>query len=302
MQLRNFGNSDLKVSPLGFGAAEMGFARMDQPEADRLLNGLLDMGVNVLDTAACYKESEAIIGNAVSHRRDDYVLVTKCGHQAGHLTQEPWSAELVTESIDASLGRLKTDRLDVVLLHTCGADKLENQDMIDALVRARDAGKTRLIGYSGDGPEAEQAVDMDFMDALETSLSIADQQVLERYLPRARDRKLGVIVKRPIANAVWRYWDSDSDADDYHRTYLHRLKQMDLRPEKVGFGGSPLEMALRFTCFTAGVSTAIVGSTNLDHMKDNLRILEQGPLDESVVKEIRKLWTVNDTGDWVGQG
>jgi aryl-alcohol dehydrogenase-like predicted oxidoreductase len=70
----------------------------------------------------------------------------------------------------------------------------------------------------------------------------------------------------------------------------------------VGFGGSPLEMALRFTCFTAGVSTAIVGSTNLDHMKENLRILEQGPLDESVVKEIRKLWTVNDTGDWVGQG
>jgi aryl-alcohol dehydrogenase-like predicted oxidoreductase len=143
---------------------------------------------------------------------------------------------------------------------------------------------------------------MDFMDAMETSLSIADQQVLDRYLPQGREGGLGVIVKRPIANAVWRYWDGHQDADDYHKPYLHRLKQMDLRPEKVGFDGSFLEMALRFTCFTAGVSTAIVGSTNLDHMRDNQRILQQGPLPENVVKEIRKLWTVNDTGDWVGQG
>ncbi len=302
MDLRDFGNTDLKVTPLGLGGAEIGFSDTSQQEAERILNGLLDEGINVIDTAACYGNSEQLIGNAVSNRRDDYVLITKCGHSPDHLSGDDWSAALIAESIEASLERLKTDHVDVLLLHTCSAEKLDDQEMLSAFQKVKDQGKTRLIGYSGDGVEAEKAVEMDLFDALETSLNIADQQILKRYLPQARSNGLGVIVKRPIANAVWRGLEDPSVISDYTDTYFQRIRLMKLTPQSVGFDGSWLEMALRFTCFTQGVSTAIVGSTNLDHIRQNIRILQQGPLPDDVVDKLRETFRLRDQGDWVGQG
>jgi hypothetical protein len=302
MELRDFGKSGLKVTPLGLGGAEIGFSDTSQEEADRILNGLLDEGINVIDTAACYGNSEELIGNAVSHRRDDYVLITKCGHSPDHLSGEDWSPELISESVEASLKRLLTDRVDVLLLHTCSAEKLDNQEMLSALQKVKDQGKTRLIGYSGDAAEAEKAVEMDLFDALETSLNIADQQILERYLPQARSKGLGVIVKRPIANAVWRGLEDPAVIGEYTDTYFQRIRRMKLTPKSVGFDGSWLEMALRFTCFTAGVSTAIVGSTNLDHIRQNIQILQQGPLGDDVIEKLREAFRLRDQGDWVGQG
>ena len=79
---RVFGTTGLQVSPLGFGGAPIGYLATEQQQVARILNLLLDAGVNVIDTAECYPGSESLIGQAVGHRRKEFVLVTKCGHQA----------------------------------------------------------------------------------------------------------------------------------------------------------------------------------------------------------------------------
>jgi aryl-alcohol dehydrogenase-like predicted oxidoreductase len=83
MEKRKLGNTDMHVSVLGFGGSEIGYERTSLSTVKRLLNSALDAGLNIIDTAECYVMSEELIGNAVSQRRKDYHLLTKCGHESG---------------------------------------------------------------------------------------------------------------------------------------------------------------------------------------------------------------------------
>src|SRR5918999_4819812 len=96
-----FGRTGFQVSPLGFGAAEVGYLKADQDRVANILNLLLDAGVNLIDTASAYEGSEELIGNAVAHRRGEYVLVSKCGSKVPQAEGRPWSARLVTATVDA---------------------------------------------------------------------------------------------------------------------------------------------------------------------------------------------------------
>ena len=124
METRQLGRTDMHVSVLGFGGAEIGYEQAP-PDDDvaRLLDDALDAGLNVIDTAECYFSSEELIGKAVSRRRRDYCLFTKCGHpeQPG---VEDWRPESLLPSIGRSLRRLRTDRVDLVQLHSCSEEEL----------------------------------------------------------------------------------------------------------------------------------------------------------------------------------
>jgi aryl-alcohol dehydrogenase-like predicted oxidoreductase len=130
MEHRILGKTGINVSVLGFGGAEIGFEKPDIGAVSRLLNAAIDTGLNALDTAECYwagaeeTASEHLIGETIAHRRDEYFLFTKCGHASG-IDAPDWSPELLTQSIDRSLKRLRTDCVDLVQLHSCGADVCE---------------------------------------------------------------------------------------------------------------------------------------------------------------------------------
>ena len=175
METRRFGKTDMRVSVLGFGGAEIGFERVAPEAVARLLGDALDAGLNVIDTAECYLQSEELIGLAVASRRGDYYLFTKCGHPEGP-SAEDWRPESLLRSIERSLQRLKTDRLDLVQLHSCSEDELRKGDVVTALQRAREKGYTRYIGYSGDGPAARYAIICGAFDTLQTSVSIATRR------------------------------------------------------------------------------------------------------------------------------
>src|SRR3982074_3327268 len=117
MEKRQLGKTDMQVSVLGFGGAEIGFEGATAETVARLLNSALDAGLNVIDTAECYEGSEELIGQAVGHRRKDFYLFTKCGHPRG-IGSEDWSSSSLLESIERSLRRLRTDCLDLIQLHS----------------------------------------------------------------------------------------------------------------------------------------------------------------------------------------
>jgi aryl-alcohol dehydrogenase-like predicted oxidoreductase len=296
MEKRRFGKTELMVSILGFGGAEIGFEEAPEQNVEKLLMEALDAGLNVIDTAECYLASEELIGNTVSHRRQDFFLFTKCGH-GEHPTIPAWTYDEITESIDRSLKRLKTDYLDLVQLHSCSEAILKQGDVIRALKDAKQKGKTRFIGYSGDHTDAVYAIETGEFDALQTSVNIADQQCIELTIPKAVERDMGIIAKRPIANASWKYKERP---DSYYVDYWLRLGE--LKYDFInGDSGKSAETALKFTLSVPGVHTAIVGTKKPGRWKENANLLSSGLLSDRDFERIRKRWTDIARPDWIGQ-
>ncbi len=305
MQTSIFGSTGFSVSPLGFGAAPVGYLKTDQERITRILNLLLDAGVNLIDTAASYPGSEQAIAKAVGHRRKEFVLVSKCGGKLPDTPGAAWSAELVTATVDRALRNLQTDHLDVMLLHSCDEKVLRQGDALGALLAARDAGKIKFAGYSGDNAAAAYAAAHPQIAVIETSINIVDQANIDLVLPIAQAHRKGVLAKRPIANAAWKdIEDQRGLYKSYAKTYHDRLRQMSLDPGKLGFTGPNAwpELAMRFTLSQPGVHSAIIGTTNPDNAYKNIAIAEQGPLSPDVVAKVREAFRNADPdGSWTGQ-
>ncbi len=294
MEKRTLGKTGMEVTMLGFGAAEIGYRGVPSDTVGRLINGALDAGLNIIDTAECYPDSEEKIGQSAAGRRNEYFLFTKCGHESDG---DHWNPKRMADQIDRGLKRLATDRVDLLQLHSCTEAQLRQGDVIDVIRRARDAGKTRFIGYSGDGAAAMHAVESGAFDTLQISVSIADQESIGGAVPAAKAKGMGVIAKRPIANAIWK---ETSKPDAYYQAYWDRLHALDYDFLK---GDLPhaISIALRFTLSVDGVHTAIVGTTQPGRWRENAELLRDGALEPSEFQAIRSRWKSVARPDWVGQ-
>jgi aryl-alcohol dehydrogenase-like predicted oxidoreductase len=298
MEKRRFGKTDMNVSVLGFGGSEIGYEQASLSSVSKLLNRALDAGLNVIDTAECYVASEELIGNAISARRGDYYLFTKCGHERGW-SYPDWRSSSLWKSIERSLRRLKTDHVDLLQLHSCSEDELRKGEVIEFLKRARERGYTRFIGYSGDGQAALYAVKNGEFDSLQTSINIADQEALDLTVPLAKKRNMGVIAKRPVANVAWA--DGSRPArNDYGYPYWERLQKLKYDFLRTDLRDS-VATALRFVLTVSGVDTAIVGTTKPQRFSENGLALEAGTLPVEVFEKIRSRWREIAGSDWVGQ-
>ena len=297
MEQRRLGKTDMVASVLGFGGSEIGYQRVSGRTVARLLGSALDAGLNVIDTAECYEESEVLIGRALGPRRREFHLFTKCGHARGW-GRADWRPAPLLASIERSLRRLETDYLDLIQLHSCSLDELRQGDAIAALERARERGWARYIGYSGDGAAARYAVECGRFDTLQTSISIADQEAIELTLPPARARQMGVIAKRPLANAAWRH--ARKPAESYYQDYWSRLRALDYDFLKSG-PDATVATALRFTLSVPGVHTAIVGTTKPGRWQQNAALLEAGALPPGEFERIRARWREVADASWEGQ-
>lgn len=327
IEKRHFGKTDMVVSALGLGGAEIGYESATDRAVDGILGEALDAGINVIDTAAMYPNSEEIVGRALRGRRNSFLLFTKCGAElppkstiAGFMARAHrkarnvlgaggdggpywyapfyWHPRVLRWNIEQSLIRLRTDRLDLIQLHSCSEDTLRRGDVIEVLKRARETGKARYIGYSGDGPAALYAIRCGQFDAVQTSINIADQEAIERTVPLAAERGMGVIAKRPIANGVWTYLEKPENP--HLHAYWIRLRELCydcLRDD----GARGFEMALRFTLAVPGVSTAIVGTAALAHFRQNVTFATAGRLDQREFDAVRLHWRRMARPDWIGQ-
>lgn len=299
MERRLFGRTGIEVSVLGFGGAELGFdAGVSDARVAQILLPALDAGLTVIDTASAYLASEELIGRTLVGRRHQVQLFTKCGATDG-FSRSDWTAAGLRAQLERSLRALKTDFVDLLQLHSCGLGVLENGEALDTLEALKREGKTRFIGYSGDGDAAVWAVRSGRFDALQTSINVADQRVLDEALPLARAASIGVIAKRPIANVAWRHGD-DGPPEAYHSTYWRRLRTLDF-PFTRGPLAEAVETALRFTLSQPGVSTAIVGTSSPGRFARNAASVAKGALPAEEFDALRARWRERARIDWVGQ-
>ena len=203
MRQRVLGRTGLKVSEIGFGGYPIG-----DPQIVRYA---IDRGVNYIDTAHCYRggKSEEVIGEALAGRRDRVVLTTKwCPHHVG----KPATKQVFLDMLDASLKRLRTDHVDIVLNHEVGrnsdglgVERLKNPEMFEAFETARRAGKARFLGASGHDPDLmgvmHHAVDSGRFDVLLCRYSFLDYPEQARLIEKAHAKGVGFIAMKTLAGA-----------------------------------------------------------------------------------------------------
>jgi aryl-alcohol dehydrogenase-like predicted oxidoreductase len=178
-------------------------------------------------------------------------------------------------------------------------DVLEAGDVIEVLQEARQAGKTRYIGYSGDNEAALWAINSGIFDTLQTSFNLTEQRARTRLFSQAREKGIGIIVKRPIANGAW---GVDSSPSGYADEYFRRAQIMQAMGELDGAPADRIRLALGFTLAHDEVDTAIVGTHNPAHMAANLAMVNEGvDLPREVIDELHARFESCDD-DWRQRG
>lgn len=294
MQQRAFGQTGLSVSVLGLGAGQIGEAHQHEAEVGKLLNTALDLGITLIDTARGYGLSEERIGRHIAHRRSEYVLSTKVGYGVpGH---RDWNHDCIIAGVDLALRNMKTDVLDIVHLHSCPIQILIEQGVIDALMKVREQGKIRVAAYSGENGELAWAVNESAgkFGSVECSVNPFDQMSLTAILPSAGAKGMGVIAKRALGNAPWRF--AARPHGNYCETYWARMQAMAFDLSHMPWD----EFALRFSTFAPNVSSAIVGTSSVKHLRYNAALIEAGPLPAAMFDELRSRFMLLGS-DWRGE-
>jgi predicted aldo/keto reductase-like oxidoreductase len=194
MQHTRLGRTGLEVSRIGFGALQIA-TKYDYGHAERLLNLALDLGINILDTARGYQDSEERIGRAISHRREEFFIATKAG---GDTRKRFW------EALEESLRRLRTDYVDIYQFH--GADKgseeyiFGGETTIECMREAREQGKIRFIGFSSHSLEVSFShARSGAFDVAQYPVSYVGDEAMERGLVEEAERlDIGFLGMKPF--------------------------------------------------------------------------------------------------------
>lgn len=289
MKRRPLGHTGLEVTQLGYGSMPLrgprtwGVRVVDERQAEEILGGVLDAGINFIDTAPDYGVCEERIGRFISHRRDEFILATKCGCVYQQRDDQlridhVWTKEVVRRNLETSLRRMRTDRIDILQFHGGDALTLQRQGLIDLLIEFRDAERIGHIGVSSSLPQLPGMIALGVFETFQIPYSCLAPQH-GPWMQRASESGAGVIlrggvahggpdavIKRPALDEVW-----------------HRAKLDELLPE----GMSRAELILRHTLSHPACDTTIVGTSDRRHLEENLRAAARGPLPDDLVEQIR---------------
>ncbi len=308
---RPLGRTGLNVSTLSMGSG--GFNRLGQtsdppltePEMQRLVHQVFDLGINLFDTSPGYLESEAILGRAFrTMPRDRFFVATRV--DLSRLTEEnrpvlKTPAE-ITESIETSLGHLKLDEIDVALIaatERADFDYMLNE-LLPVLERLHQQGKFRFLGSSetalSDGAHEwlRAALPTGKLDVIMIAHSMLNQSARHTVFPYCRQHDVGVMNIFSVRNVF-------KDSERMAATIIE-LQERELLDETID-PRSPfdflledpdietlVEAAYRYVVYTEGVTTAVCSAVTLDKIKQNLRSIAKGPLPEIHVKQINRLF------------
>lgn len=290
MEQRVIRRTGMSVTALSFGAMEIrgeriwGGRPVTDDQAERILNAVLDAGLNFIDTAYDYGRSEEYIGRFISKRRSEYYLATKCGCtvvNAGDHDETPhvWTRENLLHNIETSLRRMKTDYIDLWQLHNPSVELVQQGDLVKVMQEVQAAGKVRSIGVSSTLPHISTYIQWGVFDFFQIPYS-ALERAEEHSISAAAQIGAGTIIRGGVARGApeeaglgnrnrWAIWD--------------KAKLDELRAP----GESRTGFLLRFTLSHPGMHTTIIGTLNPDHLAENVRYAEAGPLPADVYAEAK---------------
>jgi aryl-alcohol dehydrogenase-like predicted oxidoreductase len=281
MNKRPLGKTGLQVSEIGFGSWQLcnsdSWGGMDERTARRLVHEAVDGGINLFDTAPNYANtaSERALGDALQGKRDKVVLVSKFGHTPEG--RADFTVQWFRESLEGSLGRLRTDYLDVLLLHNPPTEMYAGTDPLwDALEQARAQGKIRHYGASLDlAAEVETCLANTNSEVLEILFNIFHQDV-RRSFPAIREHGAGTIVKVPLDSGwLTGRFDASSRFEGIRARWdeeeIARRAELVSRISWLVADGSELaHKALGYLLSYDEVSCVIPGTRTLDQLNSNL--------------------------------
>ena len=289
---RTLGRTGLEVTTLGFGAMELRGAPagpdISDEEAERVLNGVLDAGINFIDTSIDYGRSEERIGRFISHRRGEYVLASKCGcvPGGGMGGAHVHTAENIRAGVENSLRLLKTDHLDLVQFHrSLGKDEFDAEGALSEVFRLRDEGKVRFVGVSAVLPTLREQIDMGVFDAFQIPYS-AMQREHEDVIARAGEAGAGIIIRGGVARGIPEDWQGRRYYMVSNETMQDYWQQARLDELLDGMGRAAF--LLRFTLSHRELDTTIVGTRSLEHLESNVAAAAKGPLPADVLREAKE--------------
>jgi aryl-alcohol dehydrogenase-like predicted oxidoreductase len=292
---RTLGRTSLEVTTLGFGAMELRGSptgpEISDEDAGKLLNAVLDDGINFIDTSIDYGRSEELIGRFISHRRSEFVLASKCGcvPGAGMGAEHVHTADNIRKGVEHSLRTLKTDHLDLVQFHrSLSRDEFDAHGALAEALTLRDEGKVRFVGVSAVLPTLVEQIDMGVFDAFQVPYS-ALQREHEDIIGRASDAGMGIIIRGGVARGAPDDWAGRRYymvANETMRDYWDTAKLDELLD-----GMSRTAFMLRFTLSHPDLDTTIVGTSNIEHLRDNLAAAAKGPLPDEILDEAKNRLT-----------
>jgi len=253
-------------------------------EADTILNAVLDGGINFIDTANDYGRSEELIGKFLSHRRDQFILATKCGCTVVHRdentddTPHVWTRENLFRGLHESLERMKTDYVDVMQLHNPTVEQTVEGELVQALLEMKAQGKVRWIGISSTLPHIETYIDWGVFDVFQIPYSALERDH-EEAIQKAHDSGAGVIVRGGVARG-----EPGEGLGNTDRWTKWEAANLD---ELLEEGENRTQFLLRFTNTHPGMHTNIVGTKNPDHLYQNILAAARGPLSPEVYEEAK---------------
>lgn len=288
--------SDTEVTPssIGFGAMELAGPprgpNLNQNEAIKLLHGALEMGITYFDTSIDYGTSEELIGIALSKYREKFILATKCGCQPGKEVHGEGSHIYTDANIRAgisqSLKRLQSDHIDVIQLHgNPTREVLESQGGLEALLDLKGKGVIKHIGLSTRKPYVDEFLNLDPLELFQIPYSAIQRQHEDTIETLSETKR--IVVARGITGrgSVAKSWMSiPIGMKDGQAKSVWEAAGMD---EILG-GMSRLEFMIRFAITNPHIDISLTGTSNLDHLRENLEAASKGPLEQELYKEAKR--------------
>lgn len=308
MNYRHLGQTNLRVSEISLGTVELGMdygipvqGEQRQPsegDAARLLNCALDLGVNLIDTAQAYGESEAIIGRALKSRRNEYNLATKISSVSWEGYNGKKLRRQVEKAITESLQVLQTDIIDLLYIHNATPELIQRGEIVEIMQRSQQAGYARFIGATTYGETAPLAALKDgHFDCVQVAYNLLDRQFEERVLPLAKEKGVGVIIRSVLLKgALTHRYAHLPEVLRELRTTVNEVNSL-CRAQN----SSLPELAYRFVLAHPAVSTALVGTSRVHELQEIVSFAGHGAPPSELINDIRKLVVNPDQlnpGNW----
>ncbi len=317
MEYRALGSTGLQVSAVGLGAWELGgaatltfeslgsiahgYGHVDDREAIGLVHRCEGLGINFVDTAPIYGDghSEELLGKALVGRRNRWILATKGGHGASD--GQAWtdfSEVRILSQMDESLRRLRTDHVDVYLLHGPRPEDIAQGECLSALSKLKALGKARFVGVSlGRNQLGVELCERRLADVLQQSIGLTSPAAIVELLPAAQAAGVGIVARGAFASGFLTGAISDRTefADDDRRGWMDEGYKAQLTGfadklrELITTDRTLAQLCIRFVLDQPGVSTVIAGSKSIEHMVENAGAADLPALTAEEVRRLREL-------------